>query len=164
METLRSAYATKFAGGRRTHSIIHLGIQGAFAVSPLHVDSPEDQMLDIRQTCLGLPHQDTCPFCAEQDGQSTTFSRAMFSRGLSGGKSVEPQACQGGHHRQMTYILDKWCVSVVGGGHKSRDIRAILTLTMWELSKHRNAIVFDGATPLIQHVISRMITEGQVWR
>ena len=35
---------------------------------------------------------------------------------------------------------------------------------MWEIWKHINAIVFDGATPSIQHVISRMITEGQVWR
>lgn len=37
-------------------------------------------------------------------------------------------------------------------------------LVMWELWKHRNAIVFDEATASLQQVLHRIASEGKVWR
>lgn len=39
----------------------------------------------------------------------------------------------------------------------------IITLTMWEIWKHRNAVVFYGATPSVQNVISNVAKEGRTW-
>ena len=42
-------------------------------------------------------------------------------------------------------------------------MRAIITLTMWELWKHRNAIVFDGDSPSIERIIAKVKSEAKVW-
>lgn len=34
---------------------------------------------------------------------------------------------------------------------------------MWEPWKHRNGIVFDGATPSLGHVTRRIEVEGRAW-
>lgn len=34
---------------------------------------------------------------------------------------------------------------------------------MWELWKHRNAIVFDGASPSMRMIVHRIEEEGRTW-
>ena len=34
---------------------------------------------------------------------------------------------------------------------------------MWELWKHRNAIVFDGASPSVERLMDRVKSECEVW-
>lgn len=46
---------------------------------------------------------------------------------------------------------------------KPKDIRAIFTIAMWELWKHRNAVVFDGVPPSLEVVALKIVNEGQVW-
>lgn len=48
--------------------------------------------------------------------------------------------------------------------HKPKELRPIFTLVLWELRKHRNAIVFDGATPSLEVVSTRIVTEGRAWK
>ena len=40
----------------------------------------------------------------------------------------------------------------------------IMVLVMWELWKHMNVVVFDGATPSIQRVMRKVDSEGCAWR
>ena len=44
-----------------------------------------------------------------------------------------------------------------------KDLHTIFLLTMWELWKHRNAVVFDGVSPAIDYVLRRVTAEGKVW-
>ena len=43
--------------------------------------------------------------------------------------------------------LSTWCPDKGGRGRAKRDANAIIILIMWQLWKHRNSIIFDGATP-----------------
>ena len=43
-------------------------------------------------------------------------------------------------------------------------MRAIITLTMWELWKHRHVVIFDGVTPLTQHAITKVDHMGRSCR
>lgn len=45
----------------------------------------------------------------------------------------------------------------------TKDSRTILSLGLWELWKHRNAIVFDGATPSVAAVIAKVESECRAW-
>lgn len=56
----------------------------------------------------------------------------------------------------MDIVLEEWCTNKVDAMLGTRDIRALFLLGMWELWKHRNAIVFYGDTPSRSHVISRI--------
>lgn len=60
--------------------------------------------------------------------------------------------------------LQAWiCSKQAPEGLGKRNMRTILVLTPWELWKHRNAVVFDGATPSMEVMISRVRSEGYVW-
>lgn len=39
----------------------------------------------------------------------------------------------------------------------------IITLVLWEMWKHRNAMVFDGASPSITGLIMEIVEEGNAW-
>uniref|UniRef100_A0A453BHB3 Reverse transcriptase zinc-binding domain-containing protein n=1 Tax=Aegilops tauschii subsp. strangulata TaxID=200361 RepID=A0A453BHB3_AEGTS len=61
-------------------------------------------------------------------------------------------------------ILAPWLCSKRGLNNMSmKDLRTILGLTMRELWKHRNAIVFDGAQPSCEVLLRRIRLEGLVW-
>lgn len=60
--------------------------------------------------------------------------------------------------------LRDWCVERTTAVYKPKELRAIFTLVLWELWKHRNAIVFDGATPSLEVVATRIVIEGRAWQ
>lgn len=55
--------------------------------------------------------------------------------------------------------LAEWCINKPGTGVGKKDTRVIILLVMWELWKHCNVIVFDGATPSHKHVLHRIEVE-----
>jgi hypothetical protein len=59
--------------------------------------------------------------------------------------------------------LIPWCNSCTATDIKTKDSRTLISLGLWELWKHRNAIVFDGATPSAKVVVANMEKEGRAW-
>ena len=53
--------------------------------------------------------------------------------------------------------LKGWCFARTTGVHKPKELRAFFTLVLWKLWKHRNAILFDGATPSLEMVVRRVV-------
>ena len=53
--------------------------------------------------------------------------------------------------------LGAWMCAKKGNGYLgNKDIHTMLLLVLWELWKHRNAIVFDGAWPLCEVLLSEL--------
>lgn len=52
----------------------------------------------------------------------------------------------------------------VRGPKTAQGTRAIVTPVMWELWKHRNAVVFYEATPSVKQDLTKIETEGQTWQ
>ena len=45
----------------------------------------------------------------------------------------------------------------------TRKLRPLFILVLWELWKHHNAIVFDGAAPLVAKLTNRIMDEARRW-
>jgi hypothetical protein len=60
--------------------------------------------------------------------------------------------------------LSEWCQDKIGTGRHKKDVRAIIILVLLELWKHRNSIVFDGATPFRDRLLARVQEEGRSWK
>ena len=43
--------------------------------------------------------------------------------------------------------LREWWSSLPPMARRRRDLHTFIELVLWEMWKHRNAVVFDGATP-----------------
>lgn len=61
-------------------------------------------------------------------------------------------------------VLTDWCIKKTRNRHSAKDIKTIITLGMWTLWKHRNAIVFDGATPSLGKLITAIERESRSWQ
>ena len=48
-------------------------------------------------------------------------------------------------------------------GMSTKDLCTIIVLVWWELWKHRNGIIFDGARPCLEYLLGRVRQEGQLW-
>lgn len=111
----------------------------------------------------GLPHQASCPF---YDQAEETLNHILLGCVLA--RTV--------WHHVLTALgkpewaptaerkLVDWCNSCASTSPRGKDIRTILSLVMWELWKHRNAVVFDSAAPSVKAVIDRVVSEGRAWK
>lgn len=111
----------------------------------------------------GLDHQERCPFYnQEEETINHLILDCMFARGVwtvvCGAVGKPEWALRRGES------ISQWCTDKCGTERGKKDARAILTLVVWELWKHHNAIVFDGATPSMNHVILRMEAKGRTWK
>jgi hypothetical protein len=111
----------------------------------------------------GLDHQEACPFC---DQAEESIDHILVQCVLA--REVWNRACTAMNKQDWvptgaTRLID-WCTSKGGNDRGGKDIRALILLVMWELWKHRNAIVFDGATPSVESVIHRIEAESRSWK
>jgi hypothetical protein len=59
--------------------------------------------------------------------------------------------------------LAVWCVNRILVDGQQKDLRAIILLGLWKLWKHRNAIVFEGASPSVELVGLKILSEAKAW-
>ena len=111
----------------------------------------------------GLPHQDACPFCdQEEETINHIMLTCVFARSAWAaicGSLGKPEWIPSPND-----VLTEWAVGKKGVNNVGmKDLRTIFALVWWELWKHRNAIVFDGAQPSIEQLLQRVREEGVVW-
>jgi hypothetical protein len=63
----------------------------------------------------------------------------------------------------MSAFVD-WLRSWHGRRDDLRDFWTGIALVCWCLGRHRNDIVFEGATPSSGSVIRKILAEAEVWR
>ena len=111
----------------------------------------------------GLDHQETCPFCdQEEESIQHILLHCVF------GREAGTVLCRALGKSEWVMIrpssLQDWCTDKVKNKSARKDVRTLFTLVMWELWKHIKAIVFDGATPSIRRVLHRVQEEGRTWK
>ena len=60
--------------------------------------------------------------------------------------------------------LGEWCIRQDERSDGRRPTRAMCLLGMWMLWKHRNDIVFNGASPSFKRITQRIEEEDKLWR
>ena len=111
----------------------------------------------------GLEHQEACPFCdLEEETINHLLVGCVFARQVWTGVCLASNRPEWIPRAGTT--LEEWCNTKTDTRMGAKDTRALLILGMWEIWKHRNAIVFDGATPSSSHVLRRIVLEGRIWK
>ncbi|PNT67106.1 hypothetical protein BRADI_3g20926v3 [Brachypodium distachyon] len=63
----------------------------------------------------------------------------------------------------LSTMADWWPSLDAGGRKNRRNLNTAVTLVCWSIWKHRNAVVFDGATPSVSQVLRVISQEGDAW-
>ena len=111
----------------------------------------------------GLPHQDKCPLCDQEEETidhvllACVFAMTMWAAVCT--TLVKPEWMPTPQDSLQSWLCTKQRMNTMA----TKDLHAILLLALWELWKHRNAIVFDGARPSIDQLLQRVRDEGVVW-
>ena len=111
----------------------------------------------------GLPHQDKCPLC---DQEEETIDHVLLTCGFD--RTIWMVVCRALGKPEWTPsaqdALMPWlCGKQAAGTMARKDLHTILLLTLWELWKHRNAVVFDGASPSTGSLMQKIEAEGRIW-
>ena len=67
-------------------------------------------------------------------------------------------------HQQL---VESWLIGAIRVPRQvleAKDILTILLLVMWEIWKHRNAVILDSMAPSANDMIGRVASEGQAWK
>ena len=110
----------------------------------------------------GLDHHDVSPFCAQEETIGHILLNCVMAR------KVWTIVCTAlnkpGWVPTIETNLVDWCAEKNGTSKSMKEMQTIILLVVWELWKHQNAIVFNGATVSLQQILHRIASEGRVWR
>uniref|UniRef100_A0A0A8YCP8 Reverse transcriptase zinc-binding domain-containing protein n=1 Tax=Arundo donax TaxID=35708 RepID=A0A0A8YCP8_ARUDO len=111
-----------------------------------------------------LPHPAACPLCDQAESiqhilVSCVFARQVWTIILQRLDllSIAPQA--------TARRFSTWWSSAARGVPKEmrKGLNSLIILVVWELWKHRNDIVFNGATPSISGLLQTVANECALW-
>lgn len=110
----------------------------------------------------GLPHQDACPLCNQEQESidhlliACVFARSMWFEVLTAWGQED--RAPGPDDRLLP-----WCAALALGQQNSKDLNTFAMLVLWETWQHRNAVVFDNASPSLQDVLLQIIQVAREW-
>jgi hypothetical protein len=113
----------------------------------------------------GIDHPERCLLCDQQEETaqhllvSCVFAREVWFRILS---KVGLQVCAPGPN---DVVFQEWWKSAecVTSNCKKKGFNSLVMLVAWWLWKHRNACVFDAASPNISRIIQRIQEDATIW-
>lgn len=160
----RSAYTANFMGLQRSPTAEFTWKSSA----PLHCRF--FLWLVIQNSCWtsdrlakrGLPHQDSCPFSDQhEESLQHLLLDCVFARQVwhemgtrTGVHDIEPLQDES---------LSAWCLTQDQRPAHRISLRAKCILALWIIWKHRNDIVFNGASVSLPRVKERLQDEGKLW-
>lgn len=110
----------------------------------------------------GLPHQETCPLCSQEQESidhlliACVFARSVWFEVLSALGQEDRSPGPGDR-------LLHWCTALASGQRNRKDLNTLAMLVLWEMWKHRNAVVFDNASPSLQDILRLIVNVGREW-
>lgn len=107
-------------------------------------------------------HQEACPFCAQEESINHILLDCVLAREVC--TSVYLALNKPDWVPPWGSRLVEWCTNKFGADLSKKDVRVIFLLVMWKLCKHHNAIVFDGTSPSLSHVVHIIEVEGRTWK
>lgn len=163
--SVRTAYASRFAGREHDPGATFTWQSRAPLRCKLF------SWLTLRNRCWtsdrlatrGLPHQQACPMCDQaEESMDHLLVRCPFARSVW----FEVFEACGAPDWMPTHdqVLLTWCTNLSPATTLRKDLNSIVMLTMWLLWKHRNDVVFEGASPSAKMVLSRIVSEGRDWQ
>ena len=110
-----------------------------------------------------LPHPAACPFC---DQEPETIDHLLLGCVLARQVWVVIMGNWGKPHwtPEPEAELVPWWASLNIEKTKRKETWTMITLVAWTLWKHRNDIVFNGASPSVNEGLRQIEAEGQNWR
>lgn len=113
----------------------------------------------------GLPHPDKCPLCDQEDETiqhlltSCVVARQFWFKLFS---LLNLADCIP-HHNELSFA-DWWrkTMTQVTKEHR-KGVNSLIILGAWIIWKHRNACVFEGASPSINLIWSELKNEHSLW-
>ncbi|CAN6231704.1 unnamed protein product [Urochloa humidicola] len=113
----------------------------------------------------GLAHPESCPLCDQAEETihhllvGCVFTRQVWALIFQhlGLNMLTPEP--------STSRFSKWWWSAITMVPKEvrKGLNSLIILVAWEVWKHRNSCVFDGARPCIQEVLRAVQAEGNLW-
>jgi hypothetical protein len=111
----------------------------------------------------GLDHPERCLLCDQQEEMAhllvgCVFAREVWFKILS---KVGLQGCAPGPN---DVVFQEWwksaeCVT----SNCTKGFNSLVMLVVWWLWKHRNACVFDAASPNISRIIQHIQEDATIW-
>jgi len=113
----------------------------------------------------GLSHPDKCPLCDQEDETiqhlltSCVVARQVWFRLFS----ILNLADCVPHHNELSFA-DWWrkTINRVNKEHR-KGVNSLIILGAWIIWKHRNACIFEGASPSINLIWSELKNEHSLW-
>ena len=123
-------------------------------------------MLDSRSPGQAwAPHPPACPLCdqVEENIQHILIS-CVFARQIWTLIFQKLDLLTFAPQRSNTRFSGWWCGTIKGVPRDSRKgLNSLIILVAWELWKHRNACVFEGARPVVEVMLQSVANESNLW-
>ena len=110
-----------------------------------------------------LPHPSACPFC---DQLPETLDHLLLGCVLA--RQVWSKVMNTWSRPDWTPSADsklvEWWTTLNPQNQFQKEAWTVITLVLWMLWKHRNDIVFNGASPSVDDLLVKIELEAQEWR
>ena len=140
-----------------------MAFEGSTPMPFLCMVSNHEQVLDVGQIGEARATAPRClPICDQQDQTighllvECVLAREVWAR-IFAAFNMPAGAPQAGE------TLQDWCTRHGSLGRNAKMIRIVCLLTLWELWKHRNVIVFDGVNVSVTRLMERIGSESRAW-
>ena len=113
----------------------------------------------------GLPHQAACPLCdQEHETARHLLLTCVFTRQCWSLISQHLNLVIAGPATSTTSFSAWWSLTIKSvPKDRRRGLNSLIILVTWEIWKHRNACVFEGARPSVQLLLQTVSSECALW-
>jgi hypothetical protein len=111
-----------------------------------------------------FPHQDACPLCDQEQETAQHLLSCAFTRQVWAVVFQHLNLVVAGPTTPTTSFSAWWCSSIKSVPKDlKKGLNSLIILVTWEIWKHRNSCVFEGARPSVQVLLQQVSSECVLW-